>query len=100
MRTIKRAGIAAAIASAVVVAGSVLPAQAATPGWRQVFSHHYGSATDYSGFTSTVAFGTDNAWEFGGNDLSGGSGTQQSVIVHWNGKAWSGNEAPAGVKSY
>jgi hypothetical protein len=100
MKTIKRGGIAAVIASAAVLAGAVLPAQAATPGWRQVFSHHYGTATDYSGFTSTVAFGTDNAWELGGTDLSGGGGTQQSVIVHWDGKAWTGNEAPAGVPSY
>jgi hypothetical protein len=100
MRTIKRAGIAGVIAAAVVLAGSILPAQASTPAFRQVFSHHYGPANDYSGFTSVVALGKNNVWALGGTDLSGGGTTQQPVIVHWGGKAWTGNEAPAGVPGY
>jgi hypothetical protein len=104
MRSIKRlgiAGIAGAVASAAALAVSVLPAQAATPGWRQVFSQHYGAKADYSGFTSTSAFGKNDLWALGGSDTSLGDGaTQQVIAIHWNGHAWSANKAPAGLKSY
>jgi hypothetical protein len=100
MQTIKRAGIAGVIASAVALAGAILPAQAATPGWRQVDSHHYGAAVNYSSYVTVVATSSKNAWAFGGTDLSGGNGTtQQSVAVHWNGSTWSSGKLPAGVTS-
>jgi hypothetical protein len=35
----------------------------ATPGWRQVFSRHYGPAGDYSSFAPAVAFAADGAAE-------------------------------------
>jgi hypothetical protein len=104
MRSIKKlgiAGIAGAVASAAALAVSVLPAQAATPGWRQVFSQHYGAKADYSGFTSALAFGKNNAWVLGGTDLSGGNNTtQQPLILQWRGSGWTGNQAPTGVKGY
>lgn len=104
MLTIKRAGIAgaiASIASAAALVGTVLPAQATTSPWHQVFSHHYGPASDYSGFTSTVAFAPNNVWELGGSDLSGGNGTLQvPIIVRWRGSGWTGNTAPTGVTGY
>jgi hypothetical protein len=101
MQIFKRAGIASAIASSVVLAGAILPAQAATPGWRQVDSHHYGVAANYSSYTSVVATSAKNAWAFGGTDLSGGDGTtQQSVAVRWNGHSWSSGKLPSEVKSY
>ena len=98
MRTIKRAGIAGAIASAVVLAGTILPAQAATPGWRQVESHHFGPAKGYSGYETEAAFGKNNIWAFGGSDLGGGTGTPGvPVAVHWNGHVWAAATMPAGV---
>src|SRR5512146_1081121 len=102
MRIIKRVGVAGvAMAAAAVIVGAALPGKAATSPWRQVFNHHYGPANDYSGFTSTVAFGAGNVWELGGSDLRGGHGTLQvPVIVHWTGKGWTGNVAPSGVTGY
>jgi hypothetical protein len=101
MKTIRKLFVAGAVASVAALAGSVLPAQAATPVWRQVFSHHYGPSADYSGFTSVVASGENDVWALGGSDLGGGDGTkQQPIIVQWRGKGWTGNVAPAGVSSY
>jgi hypothetical protein len=98
----KRAGIAGAIASMAMLAGSVLPAQAATtPGWRAVESHHYGVAANYSGYTTVLATSSSNAWAFGGSDLSGGNGTKQApVAVHWNGRTWSGSTLPSAATGY
>jgi hypothetical protein len=103
MISLRKAGIAGAIATAVALIGTTLPAQAATaPAWHQVFSKHYGPAkNDYSGITSVVSFGTKNVWALGGSDLSGGNGTTPQVVAtQWNGSYWTGNQAPAGVKSY
>jgi hypothetical protein len=96
---IKRAlGITGAAASAALLAAVALPAQAATtPGWRQVFSHHYGVAANFSSYNTVIAPGAKNAWAFGGTDISGGGRPTQSVAVHWNGSSWSGSKLPAGV---
>ena len=102
MRTMKRAGIAGAIASMAVLAGSVLPAQAATtPGWRQVESQHYGVAVNNSSYTTVLATSSKNAWAFGGTDLSHGDGTTQApVAVHWNGRTWSNSKLPSAATGY
>lgn len=97
MQTLKRAGIAGLIASAAVLAGSILPAHAATPGWRQVYSHHYGAAANFPTYAAVAALTPTNAWVFGGTDASHGDGNQVPVILHWNGKAWTGSGEPAGL---
>jgi hypothetical protein len=98
----KRAGIAGVIASMAVLAGSVLPAQAATtPGWRQIESQHYGPAVNGSSYTTVLATGSKNAWAFGGTDLSGGDGTTQApVAAHWNGRTWGNSKLPSAAKGY
>jgi hypothetical protein len=100
MRTIKRAGIAAVIASSAVLAGAILPAQAATPGWRQVFSHHYGTKASGSLLGPVVALGANDAWAFGGTSASNVNESDASPIAaHWNGRAWSAATLPAGVST-
>lgn len=104
MRISRLAGGVCAAACAALVAGSVVPVQAATraaaPGWRQVYSKHYGVAANYSSYGTVVATSRDNAWALGGSDLSGGNRTtQHPVAVHWNGKAWSGYALPSGISS-
>ena len=96
------AGGLCAAACAALVAGSIVPVQAATgaavPGWRQVYSKHYGVAANNSSFGTVVATSKDNAWALGGSDLSGGNGTKpQAVAAHWNGHGWSDVALPAGV---
>lgn len=103
MISLRKAGIAGVIASAMALIGAGLPAQAATaPAWHQVLSFHYGpAANDFSSFTSVLPFGKNNVWALGGSDLSSGNGTTPQVVAtQWNGTRWSGNQAPAGVKSY
>jgi hypothetical protein len=97
MRKIKRAGIAAVLASSAVLAGSVLPAQAATPGWRQVFSHHYGPAAGYSSFGQVVALGANNAWAFGSASSNGSQDANVPIAAHWNGHSWSSATLTAGL---
>jgi hypothetical protein len=92
------AGLAAAAAAAIAVAA--MPAKAATTSpWHMVYSHHYGSASNYSGFLATVALGPKSVWELGGTDLSHAE-QGAPAIVHWNGASWTGSAAPAGVTGY
>jgi hypothetical protein len=103
MLTMRRAGIAAALASAVALTGAALPAQAATtPTWRQVYSKHLGPPADYSGLNAVVATGKASAWTFGGSDESGGDGTQQKPLIlgTTNGKTWTAATLPSGLTSY
>jgi hypothetical protein len=100
MKILRRAGAACAGVSAVALAlGMALPAQAAaTPGWRQVLSRHYGPAADYSAYGAVVAPSKNSAWVLGAEDVSGGNGTnQRSVAERWNGTKWGGVSLPAGV---
>ena len=48
---------------------SVKPA--ASPGWRQVYSKHYGAANGYSGYNAVVATSKSSAWAFGGSNVAG-----------------------------
>jgi hypothetical protein len=100
MKILRRAGAACAGVSAVALAlGMAMSAQAATTGWRQVLSRHYGPAGDYSAYGAVVAPSTNSAWALGAADVSGGNGNSEaSVAEHWNGKRWGGVGLPAGVK--
>src|SRR5215470_3910095 len=100
IRMFKRVSVAGvAVGAAAAVAWAVIPAQAATSPWHVVYSHHYGSASNYSGFLATVALGPKNVWELGGTDLSHAE-QGAPAIVHWNGTSWTGSAAPAGVTGY
>jgi hypothetical protein len=79
-----------------------VPVQAATraaaPGWRPVYSKHYGGATNYSAYGAVVATSKSNAWALGGSDVSGGAGTKPHLAAaHWNGRVWSAVALPSGV---
>lgn len=97
--TFRRAACACAAASAAALtAGLALPAQAATPGWRQVYSKHYGAAANYSEYGAVAALSSKNIWVLGDTNVENGyqpSGTP--VAVHWTGASWVGSPMPAGV---
>ena len=96
----KRAGIAGAIASAVALIGTALPAQAATtPGWRQVYTHHFGASTSASVLTSVVATGKTTAWAVGGEYVSSSSGTVDKPLIvgTTDGKHWNAATLPSGL---
>jgi hypothetical protein len=96
-RAIATLGTTLALATA--AAAAAMPAEAQASSWGVVFSTHYGVAVDYSGYTTVIALGSDDAWAFGANDLSGGDGTspQQPVAVQWNGTAWQASAMPTSV---
>lgn len=95
-RTFRRMTVACAAAAA-LLAGTGLPAAATPiPGWRQVFSAHFGAAGNYPLFDAAVAFSAKSAWVFGGTNVDGApSGTP--VAERWNGKTWSQSALPKGV---
>jgi hypothetical protein len=87
-----RLAVFAMVSAAVLALSVALPAQAATPGWRQVFSKHYGPPRNaFGAYDTIVAFTRSDAWAFGGTDLAGGG---RSVAVHWNGRNWSPTTLP------
>jgi hypothetical protein len=93
-----RFAAAAAAVSAVLTLGVALPAQAGSLGWRQVFTRHYGVATDYSMFGAVVATANNNAWALGGSQQIGEDAPAGIPIAeHWNGKVWSRYSMPKGV---
>lgn len=85
--------------AAVLLTGTALSAQAATPGWRQVFSKHYGAAANFPVFDAVVATSAKNAWALGGTNVGGG-GSGRPIAELWNGKAWSQIAMPKGVTDH
>ena len=73
-----------------------VPAQAAGAGWVVVFAHHYGPAANASGYFTVIAPARNDAWAFGGTNLSGAT-AGAPVAVHWNGTAWSASALPGGL---
>jgi hypothetical protein len=99
MRTHRRAALlGATLATAALTLTMSLPAQAATPGWRVIFTHHYGTSANASGYLTVVAPGNRNAWAFGGTDLSGAT-PGSPVAEHWNGKAWAASTLPGAAST-
>jgi hypothetical protein len=88
----RRLAIRAAISAAVLLTGTALQAQAAaTPGWRQVFSKHFGVASNFPILNAVVATSATNAWALGGSDVGG-----PPIAEHWNGKTWRSSALPKG----
>lgn len=101
--------IAGACAAAVAIA-TAFPAQASSqassqaaaassPGWRVVYTHHYGPATNYSGYTDVAAVSPTDIWVLGGTDNDGEPAPGNPVAVQWNGRKWSTWSMPAGTQS-
>lgn len=96
----RSAVLTAASAAAVLALAAAVPGQAATTGWRAVFTHHYGAATNYSGYTAVVVPGPGDAWAFGSTDLSAAPGHPGSPVAeHWNGTTWSPSQLPPGLQN-
>lgn len=102
MRIFRWAGaLTAGVCAGGLALGAALPAQAATLGWRLVYSKHYGAAANNSFYGAPLVFSKDNAWALGGtNEGFGYAPSGTPVAVHWNGRAWSGDALPAGATGY
>jgi hypothetical protein len=98
MRIPRRAAAAlgAGLSAILLTLAAVVPAQAAGTGWIVVFTHHYGPAKNFSGYFTVIAPGRNDAWAFGGTNLSGAT-SGAPVAVHWNGTAWRASALPGGL---
>jgi hypothetical protein len=98
----RRAAAACAVASATaLVIGTALPAQAATPGWRQVFSKHYGATANISAYDAVAALSEKNVWVLGGtNTQNGYAPAGKPVAVHWDGETWRSAALPSQATGY
>ena len=90
--------VGAATAAAVLLALSGPAQGAVSTGWRVVFTHHYGAATNNSVYAAVVATGKSDAWAFGvDNWVNPSSGSP--VAEHWNGSGWQSSTLPPGLTS-
>src|SRR5919108_2824769 len=100
MKPLRRScAVLTAVSSAVLALAVAVPGQAATTGWRAVFSRHYGVATNYSGYSAVAVPGPGDAWAFGSTSLAGAPAPGSPVAEHWNGAKWSGSPLPSGLPS-
>jgi hypothetical protein len=84
-----------------LLAGTTVPAQAATLGWRQVYKSHYGATANNSTYTEALVFSTSNAWVLGGtNEGFGYAPSGKPVAVHWDGKTWRPEALPSQATGY
>ena len=100
MKPLRRSyAVLTAVSSAVLAFAVAVPGHAASTGWRAVFTHHYGVATNYSGYTAVAVPGPGDAWAFGSTSLAGVPAPGVPVAAHWNGTKWSGSPLPSGLHS-
>jgi hypothetical protein len=94
--------LAAASACAAALALSpALPAQAASgPGWRVVFSHHYGGATTSSGYLAVASPGKAAAWAVGGAGGTGNLATGSPEGARWVHGSWRPIRLPGGLSGW
>jgi hypothetical protein len=81
----RRAAVVLAGGSLILAAG-LLPAQAATTGWRADAT--FAIRGDVSIFTSVGASSPSDAWATGFSAKPTGTSSPQGVIRHWTGKTW------------
>lgn len=86
-------------AAAILALAVAVPGQAATTGWRVAFTHHYGVATNYSGYTAVAVPGPGDARAFGSTNLAGAPAPGIPIASHPNGTKWSGSPLPSGLHS-
>jgi hypothetical protein len=86
------------VTAAVADAGTVMHRQASA-GWHVVFTHHYGAAANYSGYTAVAVPGKADAWAFGSTNIAGEPAPGTPVAEQWNGTSWRGSTLPSGLSS-
>jgi hypothetical protein len=82
----RRAAIVLAGGGALTLAAGLLPAQAATTGWRTDAT--FAVRGELSIFTGVGASSPSDAWATGFAEKTTGTTPLQIIIRHWNGKAW------------
>jgi hypothetical protein len=90
----RRAAIVLA-ASALTLAVGLLPAQAATAGWR--IDTTLALRGEVSIFTDVAASSPADAWAIGLAAKTEGTSLPQTIISHWTGKAWRPVTLPAKI---
>ena len=102
MRPLRHVRPAAAVAACAAALALVLAASAqaaVTASWTVVFTHHYGTAGNYSGYSAVAAVGPADVWAFGSTNVAGLPAPGTPVAVHWNGTGWAPSRLPSGLTS-
>ena len=85
--------LGAGLSAALLAIGAGVPAEASTtPGWRIVFSRHFGGPANFCAYWAVAAISRHDAWALGG-------GTSSAAAEHWNGRKWLSSPLPAGLNS-
>ena len=91
----------ASACAAVLALSPVTPVQAASaPGWRVVFSHHYGGSLVSSGYVAVASPSRTAAWAVGGADGTGNPATGRPVSARWRHGSWRAIRLPSGLSGY
>jgi hypothetical protein len=86
------------MSAAVLAVVPAASAQAASsPGWRVVFSHHYGGAATGSGFIAVSAPGPRTAWAVGSEGSTGSPRTGRPASARWQHGMWRAVRMPSGL---
>jgi hypothetical protein len=83
------------VASALALASGVVPAQAATSGWRTDVTVAVRDSVTL--LTSVAASSSSDAWASGFSMKAKGTALAQTVIRHWTGKTWRPVKLPAKI---
>jgi hypothetical protein len=81
--------------SALALAGGLVPAQAATSGWRIDATYAIRGSSNL--LTDVAAVSPSDAWATGLVGKTSGSSLPQTLIKHWTGKAWRPVTLPAKI---
>lgn len=98
-RRFRFAAVAMASAAMLTLTQGLAAAQTAASGWRPVFTHHYGVATNYSGYSAVAAPAADDVWAFGTTNGGGLPAPGTPVAEVWNGTSWHSSPLPSGLTS-
>jgi hypothetical protein len=88
---------ASACAAALALSPTVSAQAASSPGWRVVFSHHYGGSTIGAGYIAVATPGRTAAWAVGGAGGNGNPATGRPVGARWHNGSWRPIALPSGL---
>ncbi len=91
---------ASACAAALALSPAMSAQAASSPGWRVVFSHHYGGALIGSGYLAVASPGRTAGWAVGGAGGNGNPATGRPTAARWQHGSWRAIGLPSGLAGW
>ena len=92
--------VGAACGAGLAFSPAISAQAASSPGWRVVFSHHYGGATTSSGYLAVASPGKAAAWAVGGVGGNGNVATGRPAGARWMHGSWRAVRLPSGLSGW